>query len=455
MQVDLHALVLSSITVAAPGRVHFTWLMQIPSLDKYSAPQWLGASAARRFHVMAKPAGSACNLNCAYCFYLSKRQLPGGPGSGHMSDEILERFVSDYIRSVTASEVVFSWQGGEPTLLGLGFFEKVVALQARHARPGQRIENDLQTNGTLLDDDWAKFLKQHRFLVGLSIDGPRDIHDYYRVTKHTEPTFDSVYAAAKVLQRRGVAFNTLTCVHRYNAARPLDVYRFLRRELGSTYLQFIPIVEPRDFETVAPQHGDPASMTTVGSPEAHPGHENSVVTPWSVDPDEYGYFLCKVWDEWLARDVGKVLVNFCETLVVQHMGQPSQICVHSEHCGKGVALEHNGDVYSCDHYVYPEYRLGNIRDRSLGDLLFSPRQVKFGYAKSESLPAYCRQCAFLSDCWGECPKNRFLRTPDGEPGLNYLCAGLKRFFAHAGPSASRMAAKLRDSPAPVPTASRF
>ena len=419
------------------------------AFDKYSAPRVLAARATRRFHVMAKPAGSACNLDCTYCFYLSKRELPGGPGAGHMSDEVLERFVKDYIESVTGDEVVFSWQGGEPTLLGLGFFEKVVALQKKHAKPGQRIENDLQTNGTLLDEDWARFLKEHRFLVGLSIDGPREIHDHYRITKHAEPTFDRVFAAAKMLRKHGVRFNTLTCVHRYNASRPLDVYRFLRREIGSTCIQFIPIVEPRDFETVAPQRWDPARLPVVGSPEAHPDHPNSIVTPWSVDPDEYGYFLSKVWDEWQARDVGKVLVNLCETLVAQHMGLPSQVCVHSDVCGKGVALEHNGDVYSCDHYVYPEYRLGNIRQQSLGDMVFSPRQVKFGYAKSETLPAYCRQCPFLSDCWGECPKNRLLRTPDGEPGLNFLCSGLKRFFSHAVPTARRMAVRLRANATPA------
>ncbi|MCJ7557676.1 MAG: anaerobic sulfatase maturase [Gammaproteobacteria bacterium] len=422
---------------------------QYLGLDKYNTPQLLGAAARRRFHVMVKAAGSACNLDCTYCFYLSKQTLPGGPGGGHMDDEVLERFVRDYIQSVTADEVVFSWQGGEPTLLGLEFFEKVVALQKKHAKPGQRIENDLQTNGTLLDEDWARFLKQHGFLVGLSVDGPRKIHDYYRITKRGEPTFDTVYAAARMLQRFGVRFNTLTCVHRYNASRPLDVYRFLRRELGSTYLQFIPIVEIKDFEATAPHTWDTQRLPIVGSPQASPDHPDSIVTPWSVDAQEYGYFLSKVWDEWLARDVGKVLVNFCETLVAQHMGLPSQICVHSEVCGKGVAVEHNGEVYSCDHYVYPEYRLGNIRQRSLGDMVFSPQQVKFGYAKSETLPAYCRQCEFLSDCWGECPKNRVLRTPDGEAGLNYLCPGLKQFFSHALPTANRMAAKLRKAQAGV------
>jgi uncharacterized protein len=354
--------------------------------------------------------------------------------------------VSDYIQSVTADEVVFSWQGGEPTLLGVEFFRKVVALQKRFAKPGQRIENDLQTNGTLLDEDWARFLKEHRFLVGLSIDGPKNVHDAMRPSKRGQPSFDDVMRGAELLKRHGVPFNTLTCVHRFNASRPLDVYRFLRRELGSTYLQFIPIVEPRDFETTAPQTGNAACLPVVGSPEARPDHPDSVVTPWSVDPEEYGSFLSRVWDEWLARDLGKVLVNFCETLVAQRMGLPSQLCIYSELCGKGVAVEHDGSVYACDHYVYPEYRLGNVRDRSLADMVFAPAQVKFGYAKSETLPGYCRRCEFLWDCWGECPKNRLLRSPDGEPGLNYLCPGLKRFFRHAVPVAKRLAAELKATP---------
>jgi uncharacterized protein len=410
-----------------------------PLLDKYHVPQILGSSARRRFHVMAKPAGSACNLDCTYCFYLSKRKLPGGPG--HMDDETLELFIKEYIASVTADEVVFSWQGGEPTLLGLDFFEK-----ARHGRPGQRIENDLQTNGTLLDADWARFLKEHRFLVGLSIDGPKEIHDRLRIDKHGEPTFDKVMASAEMLRRSGVPFNTLSCVHRYNASRPLDIYRFLRREIGSTYLQFIPIVQIRDFETTAPQTWDESRLPVVGTPQARPRHPDSVVTDWSVDPEEYGYFLCKVWDEWRNRDLGKVLVNFCETLVAQHLGQPSQLCIFSENCGKGVAVEHDGRVYACDHYVYPEYQRGSVHARDLGGIVFDPQQVRFGYAKSEKLPKYCRDCAYLSDCWGECPKNRLVRAPDGEPGLNYLCPGLKRFFAHAVPDAERMAARLRADP---------
>jgi uncharacterized protein len=420
--------------------------MPVAPPDKYHVPQWLGERAERRFHAMAKPAGATCNLDCTYCFYLSKHDLPGGPGRGVMSDEVLERYIRDYIASVTADEVVFTWQGGEPTLRGLGFFEKAVALQRKHAKPGQRIENDLQTNGVLLDDAWVAFLKAHRFLVGLSIDGPQDVHDAMRLAKGGKPTFDATMAAAARLKRHGIPFNTLTCVHRHNARRPLDVYRFLRRELGSTHLQFIPIVEPRDFPTVAPQHWNPATLPVVGTPAARPGHPDSVVTDWSVDPDDYGYFLCKVWDEWYRRDLGKALVNFCETLVVQRMGEPAQICVFAETCGKGVVVEHDGGVYSCDHYVYSEYRLGNLRTASLGDLVFSPRQVKFGYDKSDTLPKFCRDCPYLADCRGECPKNRFVRAPDGEPGLNYLCPAFRKFFAHAGPQAQRMAIELRSAP---------
>jgi uncharacterized protein len=264
------------------------------------------------------------------------------------------------------------------------------------------------------------------------------------VTKRGAPTFDAVVAAAALLRRFGVRFNTLTCVSRCNASRPLDVYRFLRRELGSTYLQFIPVVQVRGFEHIAPGALDPSSLPLVGEPRSRPDHPESVVTEWSVDPDEYGRFLCSVWDEWRRRDFGKVLINFAETLVAQHLGLPSQVCVHSEVCGKGVAVEHDGTVYACDHYVYPEYRLGNLRSQTtLADMVFSPAQVRFGYAKSETLPRHCRECEFLSDCWGECPKNRLLRAPDGEPGVNYLCRGLQRFYRHAVPQAERIAAQLR------------
>ena len=232
-------------------------------------------------------------------------------------------------------------------------------------------------------------------------------------------------------------------MHRFNASRPLDVYRFLRRELDSTFLQFIPVVQIKGFETTAPQTWDPARLPVLGRPEARPDHPNSVVTDWSVDPEEYGAFLCKVFDEWYRKDLGKVLVSHFETLVAQHLGLPAQNCIQHEFCGKGVAVEHDGSVYACDHYVYPEYRLGHLRERPLAEMVFSPTQVKFGYAKSETLPRYCRECAYLRDCWGECPKNRLIRAPDGEPGLNYLCAGFQRFYQHVLPTVDRIAAELR------------
>ena len=263
------------------------------------------------FHLLAKPSGSACNLDCAYCFFLDKEVLY--PGSKfRMNDSLLEQYIRQTIEAHQEQVVNIAWQGGEPTLMGLDFFRRALALAEKYRRPGMSFLHTMQTNGTLLDDDWARFLKEHGFLVGLSIDGPREIHDHYRITKRGTPTFDSVYAAAQTLRKFGVKFNTLTCVNRFNASRPLDVYRFLRRELGSTYLQFIPIVEIKSFEATAPHAWDPARLPLVGSPEMRPDHPDSVVTPWSVDPDEYGYFLSRVWDEWLARDCGKVLVNFCE-----------------------------------------------------------------------------------------------------------------------------------------------
>ena len=397
----------------------------------------------RRFHVMAKPGGSRCNLDCRYCYYLSKGALHDGPGIGRMSDEVLERFIQQYIDGVTGNEVVFSWQGGEPTLLGLDFFNKVVELEGKYARPGQVVHNDLQTNGTLLNEEWCDFLKENQWLVGLSIDGPRELHDAYRVDKKGKPTFDQVMSAAMMLKGHGIPFNTLTCVNRLNAKHPLEVYRFLRQELDSTYIQFIPIVEYREFESMAPLTWDPERLPKDGTPEARPGHPNSVVTEWSVDPYDYGDFLSRVFDEWYKYDVGKVLVNHFETLVAQHLNMPSQLCIYNEFCGKGLVVEHDGTVYSCDHFVYPEYLLGSVVERSITDMVRSEAQVRFGQDKGDMLPGQCRRCVYLRDCWGECPKNRIIRTRDGEPGLNYLCRGLKRYFAHATPKAEKIAAGLR------------
>jgi uncharacterized protein len=391
---------------------------------------------------MAKPIGSACNLRCTYCYYLSKAQLPGGPGAGRMSLETLEAFIRQYIEGHDYEEVVFSWQGGEPTLLGLDFFREVVRLERKYAG-GKRLQNDLQTNGTLLDEEWCRFLKEHGWLVGLSIDGPRELHDRSRLTPDREPTFDRVRRSAELLRRHGVAFNTLTVVSAANVHRPVPVYRFLTREIGSTYVQFMPCVEAKDFETVAPQHGDAARLPKLGERAARPGHPDSVVTDWSVDPHAYGEFLCRVFDEWYRADLGRVLVNLFETLVTQHLGLGSQLCIFGPFCGKALAVEHDGSVYSCDHYVYPEYRLGNIHRTALAEMAFSPRQERFGYAKRETLPQLCRQCRHLRDCWGECPKHRLLRTPVGDPGLNYLCPGLRAFFNHARPYVARIVAQLR------------
>lgn len=400
-------------------------------------------NGVRRYHVMVKPIGSLCNLNCTYCYYLHKEQLLGSNSNFRMSDEVLETHIRQYIEGQDGDEVVFSWQGGEPTLLGVPFFEKVMALEHKYKRAGQRIENDLQTNGILLDDDWCKFLKKHRFLVGLSIDGPEELHDAYRRAKGGQPTFKKVFAAAELLHKHGVRFNTLTVINRLNATRPLDVYRFIRREVRPHELQFIPCVEAKVFQSTAPQQWDPASLPQLGSTAARPGNSDSVVTDWSVDPEDWGKFLCKVWDDWYARDYGKVFVNLFETAVAQWMGMESQVCIYHEFCGKGLALEHDGSVYSCDHYVYPAYRLGNNLQTSSAELVVSERQKDFGFGKFLSLPACCRECKYLFACNGECPKNRLLRTAEGDVGLNYLCVGLRKFWEHIDPVMPEITRKVR------------
>jgi uncharacterized protein len=397
----------------------------VPSLTPISVQPWV----QRRYHVMVKPGGAICNLDCTYCYYLHKERLLGSSSKFRISDELLETHICQYIEGQGGSEVVFTWQGGEPTLLGIDFFAKVVELQKKYKRPNQSISNDLQTNGTLLDEDWAKFLHQNKFLVGLSIDGPKNFHDTYRLSKNGAPTFEKVFAATQLLHKHGVRFNTLSVVNRMNARRPLDVYRFLR-EVQPYQMQFLPCVEPKDFCQIAPQKWDEKILPKYDSRAAHPGNSESVVTDWSVDPDDWGFFLCKIWDEWYRRDYGKVFVNLFETAVAQWMGMDALTCVYHEFCGKGVALEHDGSVYSCDHYVYPEYKLGNIRENSSAQMVFSERQMEFGLAKFQTLPQRCRDCKYLFACNGECPKNRLIRTPEGEPGLNYLCSGLLRFWEH-------------------------
>ena len=383
-----------------------------------------------RFHAMVKPLGARCNLNCTYCNNLHKEGLLDQPATPRMSDAILEQHIRQYIEAQTGDEVVFSWQGGEPTLLGLDFFRTVVELQAQYKKPYQRIENDLQTNGTLLNAEWATFLKQHNFLVGLSCDGPQRLHDLFRLSKSGEKTHSKVMDAARLLRQHDVPFNALCVINRENAQYPLDVYRFLTRELGVWRVQFISCVEPKVFRDVAPQRWDGVDLPMIGTAEAKPGSVDSVVSDWSVDPDDWGRFLCNVWDDWYKRDYGKVHVDLFETVVAQSLGRPAQRCITSEFCGKGMAVEHNGDVFACDHYVYPEYKVGNINETHWSQMAYSEGQKQFGFAKSRTLPRYCRQCPHLRLCWGECPKNRLVRTPDGETGLNYLCPGMKQFYTH-------------------------
>lgn len=393
--------------------------------------------------MMAKPTGPICNLDCTYCYYLHKKKLFAEKEHWRMSDAVLERYIRQYIQYQPGPDINFSWQGGEPTLLGVEFFEKVLHYQKIYCPPTKQIQNDLQTNGTLLDDTWCQFLRKNYFLVGLSIDGPQHLHDLYRKDRKQGPTFERVVRAVELLKKYRVEFNTLTVLNNENAKHPLKVYRFLRDELKSTYVQFIPCVEPKDFVSAAPGDWDTAAMPRLGEDRVKPGHPDAVVTDWSVDPDDYGDFLIAIFDEWIRRDVGTTFVRIFDTMLGLWMGMPSSSCYFSDICGKGLAFEHDGNVYSCDHYVYPEHSLGNIRKTPLIKMILSEKQMKFGLDKEDTLPQYCRNCEVKFACNGECPKNRFLLTPEGEPGLNYLCSGVRKFLNHIDPWMKRMAAELR------------
>lgn len=382
-----------------------------------------------RFHTMVKPSGAQCNLDCAYCFYLHKGDLLNQPARPRMTVSLLESHIRQYIEAQTGNEVVFTWQGGEPTLMGLDFFQRVVEIQKMYAKAGQRIENDLQTNGILINDEWCTFLASNNFMVGLSIDGPAELHDLYRYSKGNKPTFSRVMETVDLLHKHKIDFGALCVVNRSNAKKPLDVYRFLRDQVRPRMIQFIPGLEPVDFHSVAPGHWDWDKLPVVGSSAAMPGNPDSIVADWSVAPNDWGYFLSSVWDEWFKRDYGLVFVDQFENVISQMFGNGAQKCVSGRVCGKALAIEHNGDIFSCDHFVYPEYKLGNIREIHEGDMAFSEQQLKFAFAKSNTLPRYCKACSHLNLCWGECPKNRFVKTPEGEQGLNYLCPGLKIFYA--------------------------
>lgn len=386
---------------------------------------------------MTKPIGPLCNLDCSYCFYLEKEALFPRNEPFKMPEDILEEYIRQYISQQDVPEVSFAWQGGEPTLLGVDYFRRVVALQQRHAG-GKKIQNAFQTNGTLLDDEWCAFLAENHFLVGLSLDGPPKLHDALRVDKRGSGTYEKVIRGLRLLKKHGAEFNTLTTVNRINGAKPLEVYRFLR-ETGSGFLQFIPIVERLpDAEARA------LGLDLAAPPRAdEEGTVRLPVTDWSVEPRQYGNFLCAIFDEWVRHDVGRTFVQLFDVTLGNWMGMKSALCYFSETCGTALAMEHNGDVYSCDHYVYPNFRLGNILNKSLGAMVGSEFQKQFGQAKKDTLPAYCQSCDVRHLCHGECPKHRFLRTPDGEPGLNYLCAAYKMFFHHTAPAMQQMAALLQ------------
>jgi len=375
---------------------------------------------------MLKPRGALCNLSCRYCFYLGKEELYSG-STFRMSDAVLESFTQQYLAAQPGPEITFGWQGGEPTLMGLDFYRRAVALQERYRRPGTRILNAFQTNGTLLDDAWCRFFHEHGFLIGLSLDGPRALHDAYRVDKGNHPTFDRVMAGLALLKRWRVEFNILCCVHAGNADQPRAVYRFLRDQAGATFIQFIPIVEP----------------------EADGPSIPSRVSKRSVSGHQYGEFLMAVFDEWVRRDVGRVFVQIFDVALGVWLGQPAALCVFQETCGMGLALEHTGDLYACDHFVTLAQRLGNIMDTPLAYLVASDQQRMFGAAKQLQLPRYCLSCPVRFICNGECPKNRLLMTPDGEPGLNYLCQGYRAFFTHIDQPMRLMADLLRAGRAPA------
>ncbi|MEN6519856.1 MAG: anaerobic sulfatase maturase [Armatimonadota bacterium] len=373
------------------------------------------------FHVMAKPTGAICNLHCDYCFFLKKMSLY--PGSRFcMTDEVMESYIRQTIKAHQTPQVTIAWQGGEPTLMGLDFFRRSVEAEKKYLKPGMQVENTLQTNGVLLDDDWCRFLSDNNFLVGLSLDGPKALHDTYRKDKTGKSVFENVIEAVRLMQERKVEFNILCTVNTANSPHPLEVYRFFRDELDAHYIQFIPIVE-RDNDT---------------------GYqEGEKITERSVKPEQYGRFLIEIFDEWVRKDVGSTFVQFFDGVLASWLRGYSTLCVLRPTCGEGVALEHNGDLYSCDHFVEPRGLLGNMMETPLAELVSSQKQRDFGKAKQDLLPKYCRECRYLFTCNGECPKNRILETPDGEPGLNYLCKGLKAFFEHTEKPMRIMAELLR------------
>jgi uncharacterized protein len=386
---------------------------------------------------MAKPIGPVCNLNCTYCFYLEKEILYPDINNFAMSSDVLESFIRQKIEAHRIPQVNFAWQGGEPTLLGVDFFREVVKLQHKYMN-GKKIENAFQTNGILLNDEWGEFFSENDFLIGLSIDGPESLHNRYRLNKGGKATFKQVMKGVEYLKKYDVRFNTLTVVQRDNSYHPLDVYHFLK-EISEGYMQFIPIVErisgtgeENELKLVSPNYSAVAN-----------------VSEWSVKPLQFGTFLCEIFDEWVRQDVGRYFVQLFDIALEAWMGMESSLCVFKKTCGQAMIIEHNGDIYSCDHFVYPENKLGNIMNSPIESLVNSEQQTKFAADKLDKLPRYCLDCDVRFACHGECPKHRFTQTSDGEEGLNYLCAGYKKIFHHIDPYMKFMANELQQQRAPA------
>jgi len=377
---------------------------------------------SREFQIFAKPIGALCNLDCSYCYYLKKQNLYSEDVPAHMPDDLLEDYIVQHIQASRGSVISFSWHGGEPTLLGLDYFRRIVALQRKHQPAGYSVKNGIQTNGVLIDDEWCRFLAPEGFSVGLSIDGPQEMHDRYRVTKGLKPSHRQVLSAFRLLRRFRIPCDILCAVHDQNVRFPLQVYRFFR-EIGAEYVGFLPIVKAEP-----------------GSPEG--------VSPETVPARPYGEFLCTIFDEWVRRDIGRITLQMFEEASRPALGLEHSLCIFRETCGDIPCVERNGDFFCCDHYVDSEHRIGNIRERMLADLIESPEQITFGMAKRDRLTRFCRECRVLPLCNGGCPKDRFVRTPDGEEGLNYLCPGLKMFFLHALPYMSRLGSLMREGRQP-------
>ncbi len=388
------------------------------------------------YHLMAKPSGPLCNLDCTYCFYLEKENLYPKKNNWIMNEEILESYTRQYIQSQKTNEINFTWQGGEPTLAGLNFFKKTIELQKKYSN-GKKITNSFQTNGVLLNDEWCEFFANNNFLIGISIDGPKEYHDRYRVFKGGQPTFDKVINAIELLKKFKVDFNTLTCVNKFNSYHPFEIYHFLK-EIDSHYIQFIPIVG-----RISLDNDEKLKLIK-------PNYQNkSIVSSWSVESLQYGKFLSNIFDEWVRNDVGKYFVQIFDVSLESWLNLPQSLCVFRETCGNAMVIEHNGDIYSCDHFVYPDNKLGNIIEEGIASIVDKPEQDKFGLDKRDTLPNYCLNCDVRFACNGECPKHRFIKTPDGEEGLNYLCSGYKYFFHHIDVYMKFMANELLNNRAPA------